>query len=137
MTDEDFDLWFQAFSEDQIKSLRSLRFLIMEHTNGLQESVNDGKWLTGFVFYSIGSSMIYAIGLKGKLKTTLHMMPFYGSAELQERHGTALSSFLTGKSCIAFRKYSDLPISNLVDIFELGTPVMRNMLMAERNEHHR
>lgn len=131
MTDEEFDRWVQAFSEDQIESLRGLRSLILEYTNGLQESVNNGKWLTGYVFYSSASTMIYAIGPKGTLKTTLHMMPFYGSVALQRRHGAALAPFLTGKSCIAFRKFPDLPIRHLVNIFELGTPVMVNEITTE------
>ncbi len=122
MKDADFDLWLQGLSEDQVESLRNLRFLILEHTHGLQESVNKGKWLTNYVFYASQSGMVYAIGPKGKTKTTLHMMPYYGSAELQERHRTALSPFLTGKSCITFRKFSDLPTSNLVNIFVVGTP---------------
>lgn len=124
MTDNDFDLWLDTFSNDQIDNMRSLRSLIIEHTNELDESVNEGKWLTGYVFYSKESSMVYAIGPKGKLNTTLHMMPFYGSALLQERHGKALAPFLTGKSCIAFRKFSDLPINNLIDILTSETPRM-------------
>ena len=124
MTDEDFNLWLQAFSDDQIESLCSLRSLITKHARGLKESANDGKWLAGYIFYSNASRMVYAIGPKGKTKTTLHMMPFYGSTVLQERHREALSPFLTGKSCIAFEKFSDLPISNLADIFEVGTQAM-------------
>lgn len=137
MTDEDFERWLQSYSEDQIDSLRRLRSLIIEHTNGLEESLNDGKWLKGYVFYSSGSNMIYAIGCKGNSKTTLHMMPFYGSAVLKERHGAALTPFLTGKSCIAFQKFSDLPISTLIDIFELGTATMVNALNEGQKDRRR
>jgi len=72
------------------------------------------------VFYSADGQMIYAIGPKGKTKTTLHMMPYCGSPVLQERHGKALSTFLTGKSCIAFRRYCELPLEALTDIICRG-----------------
>jgi len=56
------------------------------------------------------------------------MMPFYGSALLQQRHGEVLAPFLTGKSCIAFRLLDDIPVDALVDIVERGTPVMQQMV---------
>lgn len=122
MTDDEFDTWLKEFSRDQILSLSALRSLILKYTDELIESISEGKWLHGFVFYSIDSKMVYAIGPKGKSKTTLHMMPYYGSLVLQERHQAALSPFLSGKSCLAFQKYSDIPIDSLINILDEGTP---------------
>lgn len=122
VTDVEFEHWVAAYSDGQIRSLRSLRTLILKHTVGLGESINSGKWLTNYLFYSANSKMVYAIGPIGKSKTTLHMMPYYGSEVLQQKHGEALSPFLTGKSCIAFLDFSDLPINTLKSIFEVGTP---------------
>ena len=120
MTDEEFETMLTALSADQMESLRGLRALIDDHTDGLDEAVNAGRWLKGFVFYSSSGQMIFAAGPKGKTKTTFHMMPFYGSPALRERHGEALSPFLTGKSCIAFRRISELPLEALTDIIERG-----------------
>ncbi len=128
MTDTEFDDFLAGCTDDQADALRALRLLIRSNAQPLEERVNLGRWLNGFVFYSAGGQMIYAIGLKGKTKTTLHMMPFYGSPVLQERHGEALAPFLTGKSCIAFRTYAELPIEALTDIILRGTPVMVAMV---------
>ena len=128
MTDDEFEGFLADCSDDQVTSLRGLRSLIEQNAGGLDEGVNTGRWLNGFVFYSAHGQMIYAIGPKGKTKSTLHMMPYYGSPVLQERHGEALSTFLTGKSCIAFRRYSELPLDALTDIVRRGTPVMIDMI---------
>jgi len=133
MTDEEFDDFLSGCSDDQVSSLRALRLLIGRNAEGLHETVNSGRWLHGYVFYSAVGQMIYAIGPKGKTRTTLHMMPYYGSAVLQERHGTALAAFLIGKSCIAFRTYSELPLEAVIDIIRRGTPVMVAMI----DEHAR
>lgn len=128
MTDEEFEGYLQGFSDDQVDALRQLRLLITKNCDGLQESINQGRWLNGFIFYSAAGQMVYAMGPKGTTKTTLHMMPFYGSPALQERHREALSDLLTGKSCIAFRSYSELPLDAVTDILRSGTPVMIKML---------
>ena len=128
MTDEEFEEYLVACSDDQADALLHLRSLIGQNSEGLDECVNTGRWLNGFVFYSALGQMVYAIGPKGKTKTSFHMMPFYGSPVLQERHGAALSTFLTGKSCIAFRRYSEVPLDALTDIVRRGTPVMLGMI---------
>ena len=128
MDDGEFEEYLAPCGDDQVAGLRFLRDLVQTHGGGLDESVNTGRWLEGFVFYSTAGQMVYAMGPKGKSKTTFHMMPFYGSTALQERHGPALAPFLTGKSCIAFRNVTELPTDALVDIVARGTSVMRRML---------
>ena len=130
MTDDEFEQYLVDFSDDQVASLRNLRDLINQNAEGLEEFVNTGRWLNGFVFYAAFGQMIYAIGPKGKVKTTFHMMPYYGSPTLQARHGDTLSRFLTGRSCIAFRNYLELPLDALTDIILRGTPVMVEMMEA-------
>lgn len=122
MTDDEFEGWLATFSMDQKISLHGLRALITKHTESLCEEINHGKWLTNYVFYTFESTMVYAIGPKGKSKTSLHMMPYYGSAALQEKYRPTLSPYLTGKSCIAFRNFNELPGSSVIGILEAGTP---------------
>jgi len=122
MQDEAFQRWCGEFSDVQIASLGNLRSLILENTQELDETINEGKWLNNCVFYSYKSKMVYGIGPKGKTKVTFHMLPYYMSSQLQEKHGPTLAPFLTGKSCIAFEDFTKLPITNLVDILKTGIP---------------
>ena len=121
MNNLEFSTWLVACSDQQAKAIRALRKLIKENTNNLEETVNQGKWLHGYIFYSHQSQMIFALAPRGTTKTTLHMMPFYGSKELQLRHQNALAPFLTGKSCIEFKDFSELPLENLQNIVKEGT----------------
>ena len=121
MNDVDFTAWLTTCGNRQVKAISSMRKLIKENTNNLEETVNQGKWLHGYIFYSHQSQMIFALAPRGTTKTTLHMMPFYGSKELQLRHQNALAPFLTGKSCIAFKDFSELPLENLQNIVKEGT----------------
>ena len=109
--------------EDQAAAVLGLHALVTAAAPDLGVAVNDGKWLRGLIFFSAGPNMVYAVGPKGTTKTVFHMMPFYGSPVLQERHGPALAPFLTGKSCITFRRFDDLPAEALTDIVGRGTPV--------------
>ncbi len=130
MTDEEFAQYVVGLSDAQAASLRSLRSLITMNSVGLDESVTTGRWLNGLVSYSAEGQMIFAMGPKGASKTTLHMIPYYASARLQERFGESLAPFLTGKSCIAFRHCDELPLDALSEIVRLGTPAMINALRA-------
>ena len=121
MLESEFDAWLATASFDQTTSIRQLRRLILENSRGLQESINRGKWLAGYIFYSHNSKMIYAIGAKKGKKVSFHMMPYYGSPTLQAKYGKALEKFQSGKSCIEFVNFSDLPESALVAIIRSGT----------------
>ena len=123
MNNIEFSAWLESCSNQQAKAIRAVRKLIKENTSNLDETINQGKWLHGYIFYSKDSRMIFALAPKGTTKTTLHMMPFYGSKELQLRHQNALAPFLTGKSCIAFTNFSELPIEDLLNIVKEGTKV--------------
>ena len=124
MGDEEFESWLNQYTSDQVTSLRKLRELVIANTEGLVETVNQEEWLNNYIFYSVGSTMVYAIGVKKNSKISLHMMPLYGSKSLQDRHQSALAPFMSGKSCIDFQEFSQLPISNLTHIFDRGTMSM-------------
>ena len=128
MTEDEFQEFVAPCGDDQRAGQTGLRDLVLRHSTGLDEAVNTGRWLTGFVFYSTSGQMVYAFGPKGRTKISFHMMPYYGSAVLQQRHGRTLDPFLTGKSCIAFRRLDDVPVDALIDIVERGTPIMQQMV---------
>ena len=113
--------WLKDCSAQQRETLIEARAFIKSNTEGLSEEINTGKWLKGYLFFSFNSTMVFALAPQGKLATTLHMMPFYGSPELQNKHRSALEPFLTGKSCIAFKRFSDLPQESLLNIVKEGT----------------
>jgi hypothetical protein len=130
MSGPEFDRHVADLSPDQASALREIRAVMAAHAPFLDESVNEGRWLNGLVFYSVVGTMVFAMGPRGKSKTVFHMMPYYGSPVLQERHAGDLSPFLTGKSCIAFRRYEDLPDGVLADIVASGAPVMRDLILG-------
>jgi hypothetical protein len=122
MTDAELDAYLADLSPAQCEAIRGVRALIAQHDPGLRERVIDGKWLTGLIGYcAADGEPIYALGPRGKDKITLHLMPYYASRDLQERHGAALERFLTGKSCLEFRKLDDLPLDAIVEILEAGS----------------
>ena len=121
MNEGEFSSWLAGCSPEQELSLRALRALVKENSEELSEDVNSGKWLAGYIFYSKGSRMLFAMSPQGKARVTFHMMPYYGSPQLQLRYQGDLKPFLTGKSCIAFKNFSELPRSALVAIVREGS----------------
>ena len=115
--------WLEKTSAQQRESLIEAHAFIVSNTEGLSEEINTGKWLTGYLFFSANSTMVFALAPQGESSTTLHMMPYYGSTELQNKHQSALKPFLTGKSCIAFERFSDLPRESMLNIVKDGTKV--------------
>jgi hypothetical protein len=127
----DFDRYVADLSADQASALTELRAVMAGHAPFLDEAVNQGRWLNGLIFYSVVDTMVFAMGPRGKSKTVFHMMPYYGSPVLQERHRDELTPFLTGKSCITFRRYQDLPAGVVTDIVASGAPVMRDLILGQ------
>jgi len=121
VNEKEFAHWLEGCSTEQIDSIRSLRNLIRTNTRGLEETINQGKWLHNYIFYSVDSKMVYAVAPKGKTLTTFHMMPYYGSEELQLKYQSELEPFMTGKSCLTFKNFTDLPYKSLTAIVKKGT----------------
>ncbi len=120
LSSHDIDRYLKALTPEQADSVRSVRKLIFEYSPSLVEQVDEGKWFNGLLTYSTRDGLfVYALGPRSGGFTTFHMMPYYGSMPLQERNGAALKPFLTGKSCIKFKRFEDLPEPAIRDI--LGT----------------
>ena len=106
----EIDIFLTSASPDQQAIVRTLRQIITQRADGLAERVNTGKWLKGYLFYEgPGDEMVFAIGLTAARTVTLHLMPYYGSRELQDRYGTTLGPFQVGKSCLRFADPAKLP----------------------------
>ena len=117
LTQEEFDAYLAPMTPEQNACIRSVRSLILEATSNLIEEIDAGKWFGGLLtYYTEDRIHAYALGpLKGGY-TTLHMMPYYGSTVLQERHGVAFKKILSGKSCIKFKDVSQIPVEAIRDI---------------------
>jgi hypothetical protein len=83
----DIDGFLAGATQGQQAIVRSLREILTQRADGLTERVNDGKWLNGYLFFDgPDGQMVFAIGLTAGSSVTLHLMPFYGSGELQDRY---------------------------------------------------
>ena len=117
LTRLEIDNYLESMTAEQAASIRSVRSLIVELNPYLVEEIDTGKWFGGMLtYYTEDRINVFALGPLTGGFTTFHMMAFYGSKVLQERHVEALKKLLSGKSCIKFRNFSDVPEDALRDI---------------------
>src|SRR5579863_6637243 len=110
LTAETFQEYLNPLTPSQREAVTQMRKLIFEICPDLVEEIDQGKWFGGLLVYKTPDDIFaYALGPRGAGSTTFHMMLYYSSSELQKRHGAALKKFLTGKSCIRFQNFADLP----------------------------
>jgi hypothetical protein len=122
LTAEQLGEYLEPLDTNQAESVRLLRQLLQECEPDLNEAVCADKWYGGLLVYTAANGYpIYALGPRSAGKTTLHMMPYYGSSVLQERHGAALKKFASGKSCLMFVSASELPLDAIRDICTGGS----------------
>lgn len=113
----EIDAYFAPLNAEQREAISRIRSLILERCPELTEEIDQGKWYTGLLTFSAPKvGIVYALGPRAAGATTFHMMPFYGSELLRERHGAALKPTLSGKSCLKFKRYEQLPEEAIVDI---------------------
>ena len=131
LSDAEFDHYTASLEPHQAGAISAVRNLIRELNPGVVERIDDGKWFVGLLTYSTPEgAFLYALGPRSG-RTTFHMMAYYGSKALQERHGPSLKPFLTGKSCIRFDSFEQLPEGALRDIIE-GSPEWVLSAMKQR-----
>ena len=138
LSKEQIDAYLEPMTAEQSASIRSIRDMIAELNLHLHEEIDKGKWFGGqLTYYTEDRIHAYALGPLTGGFTTFHMMPFYGSKTLQERHGPALKKLLSGKSCIKFKTYSQIPEDALRDILA-ATPkyaeLAREMFAARKKK---
>jgi hypothetical protein len=106
----ELDIFLSSASPGQQAIVRTLRDIITRRASGLAERVNMGKELKSYLFFEDpGGKMVFAIGLTAARTVTVHLMPYDGSRELQDRFGAAFGPFLVGKSCVRFADPAELP----------------------------
>lgn len=117
LSQEEFEAYVVPMTVEQAECIRSLRSLVCNAVPNLVEEIDQGKWFGGLLtYYTEDRIHAFALGpLKGGF-TTFHMMPYYGSSVLQERHGVVLKKFLSGKSCIKIKDVAQIPIDAIRDI---------------------
>lgn len=120
---EKIDDYLAPMTGTQATSIRAIRQLIVELNPELIEEIDTGKWFGGkLVYYTPDRIQVFALGPLSDGFSTFHMMAYYGSPALQERHGADLKKLLTGKSCIKFKEFSQIPDAAIRDIIA-ATPV--------------
>ncbi len=119
---EEIAEYVSNLTPEQVENVHFLRRLLQDSGDELVEEVCGGKWYTGLLTYKRSGSdyTVFALGPLAKGFTTFHMMPYYASADLQKSHGAALKPFLSGKSCLKFKRYADLPHESLQAIIKGG-----------------
>jgi hypothetical protein len=106
----EIDIFLSSASPGQQAIVRALRDIITRRASELAERVSTGKELKNYLlFEGPGDQMVFAVGLTAARTVTVHLMPYDGSRELQDRYGAALGPFLIGKSSLRFADPAELP----------------------------
>ena len=115
----ELDIFLTSASPDQRAIVRTLRDIIARRAGDLAERVNKDKELTGYLlFEGPGGRLVFAIGLTGASTVTLHLMPYQGSRELQDRYGAAFGPFQVGKDRLRFADPAELPVDAIGAVAE-------------------
>jgi len=121
-------------SVETLEEINKTLSFIRQHTTGLLEHEGYTKWTQGQIVFSDKIeeqlTFVYMVGALKTGKVTLHIMPYYAVESLREKWSEALNPFISGKSCINFNKFSDLPETAISNILMEGTREF-NTLMTE------
>ncbi len=125
LSDQQLADYTKALSPEQAAAIHKLRDLILEYSPSLNESIDTGKWFGGMLIYNTPEgTFVYAVGPRKNGYTAFHMMPYYSSSELQQKHGQELKKILSGKSCIKFKSYDEVPEAAIRDILKNAPAIM-------------
>lgn len=119
-----------------LKEIEKVLRFIREHSQGLVEKPGDSKWTEGNCLFSYQEDepgfYTFMVGALKSGNITWHMMPMYGVSEMKEKWAEVLSPHTSGKSCIQFNRFDDLPREALLDIVRNGTPMFQQVMLAHR-----
>lgn len=123
-----------APNEDTLREIEKTVSFIRKHSKNLVEKPGDSKWTEGHLVFAFQDDApgMYAhmVGALKNGKVTWHMMPMYGVSEMKEKWSDVLAPFVSGKSCINFKQFEDLPAEALLDIVQQGTPLFKQEMDA-------
>jgi hypothetical protein len=137
LSSEEIDDYLVPLTAEQASAIRGVRSLIVGLNPDLTEEIDTGKWFGGkLTYYTSDRIQVFALGPLSDGFSTFHMMAYYGSPELQAKHAASLKKLLTGKSCIKFKQFSQVPEPALRDIIT-ATPnyaISARDFFAKRNK---
>lgn len=121
-------------NEHQRAEIDRVRAFIREHAPDLTETVGDSRWTEGKLLFRYASDepgmYAYMVGPLKNGKISWHLMPLYAVESIRESCEAALKPFVTGKSCIAFKSFDDLPVEALTIVVRDGTPLFKEAMDA-------
>lgn len=121
-------------SPETLKEIEKTLQFIRQHSTDLTEKAGDSKWTQGHTVFAYADDepgmYTFMVGALKSGAVTWHMMPMYGVSEMKEKWQESLSPFVSGKSCINFKRFSDLPTDAITDIVRHGTPLFQIEMQA-------
>jgi hypothetical protein len=128
VADQELDTHMSDWTSEQADAVRRFRNLVRELDPGLDERLAADGMFAGMLTFNREGMFIYAAGRRAGGRSSLHLMTYYGSAELQRRHGAAMKKVMAGKSCLAFHRWDELPIQAIEDCVRNGSVALLKAL---------
>jgi len=121
LSDQEIADYLAGLTPDQKGVVRALHCLIRRADPGLDEKIDEDKWYSGLITYSLpGRDVIYAVGPRAGGMVTFHVYPLYCGQESLEKYGPSLKKLISGKSCLRIRTADQLPLDALEEIVTGG-----------------
>lgn len=125
-------------SQQTLVEIEATLAFIRKHQAELVELPGDSKWTSGYKVFRYDSDgeglYTFMVGALKNGKVTWHIMPLYGVTEIKDKWLDQLQPFVSGKSCINFKKFSDLPEDALIDIVKRGSKLFKEVMIEYHNK---
>ncbi|BCE03080.1 hypothetical protein [Marinicellulosiphila megalodicopiae] len=125
-------------SPEILKQMSLCAQFISKHAPELIELEGDSKWTQGNLLFRFPEDeqgfYAFMLGALASKKVSLHIMPLYGIEHFRVKYEQAFKPFISGKSCIQFSKFNDLPQKALLDVVKNGTKQFKSVMQAQRNK---
>ncbi len=121
-------------TDQQDETIDRVRAFIREHAPDLIETGGDSRWTVGNILFRYESDApgmyAYMVGPLKNGKVSWHLMPLYAVESIREKCSEPLKPFISGKSCIQFARFDDLPLETLRLLVTDGTPLFKEAMEA-------